>query len=82
VQEALELEQMEGGNQGGIGLPHKKRCILSSIIPTHPKTFYMCFKLVFTWKWNENIEAMRYKAGSYHKSSRRGSALISMKFTL
>ena len=24
MQEALELEQMEGGNQGGIGLTHKK----------------------------------------------------------
>ena len=62
MQEALELEQMEGGNQGGIGLPHKKRCILSSIIPTHPKTFHACFKLVFARKWNENIEVVRYKA--------------------
>ena len=39
-----------------------KREVLSSLIPTPPKTFPMGFKWVFVRKWNKNNEVVRYKA--------------------
>ena len=39
-----------------------KREVLSTVIPTPPKTFPVGFKWVFVRKWNKNNEVVRYKA--------------------
>jgi hypothetical protein len=39
----------------------RKREVFSNAIPTPPRIHPVGFKWVFTWKWNENNELVRYK---------------------
>jgi hypothetical protein len=39
-----------------------KRKVFTSVIPTPPRIYPIGFKWVFTRKWNENNEVVRYKA--------------------